>query len=281
APQQAVVIEFRHAVKMYSVNRYDAALSQAAERSDHHVAAGSEGHGPVQFDWGFVVFAAHPLRAQRLRQFAMRSPAGRDINLALPRLQNCNRQMRRRAKTEESNPLASSHTRHPQAAEADDAGAQQRRRVQVIQFLRQLEDKIAARRGKLRVTAIDGVAGEHRLIAKIFFSTPAIRTGSIHPADPGNADSRTDRQVCSCSLHDIADYLVAGDERVLSRRQFSIYDVQIGAADPAGTHPKQNLPSGKLRFRSLLYLKRGLESFCFGSEERGSQGLCSCGRVSI
>ena len=37
------------------------------------------------------------------------------------------------------------------------------------------------------------------------------------------------------------DDLVAGNECILSRRQFAFHDVQIGAANAARAHPKQDL----------------------------------------
>ena len=43
------------------------------------------------------------------------------------------REVRRRAEAEQSHALARLHAGHAQAAEADDAGAQQRRGLQVIE----------------------------------------------------------------------------------------------------------------------------------------------------
>jgi hypothetical protein len=50
--------------------------------------------------------------------------------------------------------------------------------------------------------------------------------------------------------------LVAGDERLFSRRQVPLDNVKIRAADAAGSNPKQDLTGGKLRLGSLFDMKR-------------------------
>src|SRR6202044_878986 len=127
--------------------------------------------------------------------------------------------MSRRAKAEKSNPVARFHAGHSQAAKADDAGAQQRRSVQVVELWRERIDKIAAGHSILRITAIDGVSGENRRITKIFQAAAAVGTISIDSADPRDTYARSCRQLGGGSSNDVAYDLVAGDYRFLARRQ--------------------------------------------------------------
>src|ERR1700693_5185919 len=108
--------------------------------------------------------------------------------------------MRGRAKTEESNAVARFDSSYSQAAEADDPGAEQRGRVQVVQLCGELEYKIAARRGILRIAAVHWVSGERRSIAKIFEPASAVGAGSVDAANPGNTDARAERQLACSSF---------------------------------------------------------------------------------
>ena len=119
--------------------------------------------------------------------------------------------MSRRAKAEQSNPVARFHAGYSQAAKADDAGAQERRSVQVIELWRERIDEIAARHGKLRIAAVDGVSGENRRVTKIFEVATAVGTLSIDSADPRDTYARSCRQLGGGSINDVAYDLVAGD----------------------------------------------------------------------
>src|SRR5216684_870109 len=106
------------------------------------------------------------------------------------------------AKSEEADTVASLNTGDPQAAKANDARAQERRSVQVVQLWRELKHKVAAGRGILRITAVDGVSREYRCIAKIFKSAAAIGAGSVDSANPGNTDARAERQLSVGTVFD-------------------------------------------------------------------------------
>src|SRR6202035_608572 len=102
--------------------------------------------------------------------------------------------MSRRAKTEQSNPVAWFHAGHSQAAKADDAGAQERRGMQVVELWGERIDKIAARHSILRITAVNRVSGENRRITEIFQAAATVGTISIDSADPRDTYPRSCRQ---------------------------------------------------------------------------------------
>jgi hypothetical protein len=99
-------------------------------------------------------------------------------------MQDRNRKVRGCTKAKKSDAVAAFNPCHAQAAEADDSGAQKRCGVQIVELWRQLENEIIARARVLRITAIDGISGEGRSIAKIFHSTTAVRAISVDPANP-------------------------------------------------------------------------------------------------
>ena len=104
----------------------------------------------------------------------MRFPARRDIDLALPRVQHFDRQVRGRAEPEQSYALAGLHFSHAQAAKADDPGAQQRRCSQVVKRIGQREHEVGARGSKLGVTAVHGVSGKSGRVAEVFLVVSAV-----------------------------------------------------------------------------------------------------------
>ena len=197
---------------MDSVDRHHAALAQAAERGNHYIAAGRESHSAVEFNRRFVGLGANPFCPHRLRQLAMRFAARRDIDLALPRVQDFNRQVRRRAEAEQSDALARLHFSHAQAAKADDPRAQQRRGSQIIKRVRQRKHEVGARGSVFGVAAVHGVSGERGRVAEVFFVMAAVPAGAIRAADPRHANARTQRQFRRCSADDFADNLVAGNQ---------------------------------------------------------------------
>src|SRR5690606_21749831 len=55
---------------------------------------------------------------------------------------------------------------------------------------------------------------------------------------------------------DLADDLVAEDQRQLRIRQLAVGDVQVGPADPAGAHAQQHLARARLGIRQLAQDQR-------------------------
>src|SRR5271157_2118518 len=94
APEQAVVIELRNAIEVNGVDGDHTAFSQTGERSHHHISAGREGDGAIQFGRWLVSFGAYPFGSQRLGQAAMRGSSRGDIDVALPRVKDLDRKMR-------------------------------------------------------------------------------------------------------------------------------------------------------------------------------------------
>src|SRR5271163_434552 len=94
-PEQSIIVELGNAIEVNCVDGDHAAFAQARESGDDYISARSKCDRAVEFDWRFVHFVAYPCGSERTGQFSVRVPASRNIDLALPRSQNRNRQMRR------------------------------------------------------------------------------------------------------------------------------------------------------------------------------------------
>src|SRR5690349_24580062 len=90
--------------------------------------------------------------------------------------------------------------------------------------------------GERGVTAVDGVAGEARVIAEVFPVRLAISAVAICPTKPRNAHAVSNRELRICLLTDLfhtPDNLMSQDERQLRIQQFAIDYMKISAANSA------------------------------------------------
>ena len=175
----------------------------------------------------------------------MRFAAGDDVDLAAPGLQHGDGERGGAAEAEEADALARLRAGDAQAAEADDAGAEQRRDVVRVEAGRQRVAEVGADEGELGVAAVDGVAGEGGVVAEVLHGVGAEPAGAVDAAHPGDADARAEGELGRGAFDDLADDLVAGDEAGLERRKVALGDVQVGAADAAGDDAEQDVAGGE------------------------------------
>jgi len=256
-PEQRVIVKLRHPVQMNSVNRHNPALAQRSQRRQNHIAAGSKRNRPIQLHRRPFSSLANPNRTKLTRQILMRRTARSHVNLASPMLQNIDGQMRRSPKPKEPNPITRLNLGHPQTAKPDNPGTKQRSNILRGSLLRQRNTEISPSNRILRIPAIHRVAGKRRMIAKVLHPFAAEQTGSIRPAQPGNAKPLPglDSRYASTSLLDTPHNLVSRSNRRKQWLQLTSSDMQIGPANPAGLHPKQNLARPRLRNRQIFKMK--------------------------
>jgi hypothetical protein len=143
------------------------------------------------------------------------------------------------------------HSSYAQTAKADDARAEQRCRVQIVERGRQRVYKIGAGQGVFRVTSSNGISRKRWRIAEILEAAPAILTRAIRPAEPGNSDPRILRNIFRTAEYNRADNLMTGNHPRLFRRQFAFDDVEVGTADAARAHSQKNLAHHGMRVRDI------------------------------
>src|SRR6202011_33391 len=106
--------------------------------------------------------------------------------------------------------------RQTQRSEADDAGAEQGSGLVVWESLGDGIDERLGGDGVLSVAAVDGIAGEGRMVAEVFPAGAAVFAGAVGGVQPGDADARAAGEAGAFGFDD-ADDLMAGDQRRFAR----------------------------------------------------------------
>ena len=167
------------AESVYSGSIAEALLALCAERGGHQRSRGGEDQRGIEFRRRRLVAAPGPGRSQapgeRLCRNVARACEGVDL-LALGHGDLAD-DVRRRPESPQADPVRGGAAGEPPGAKADQAGAQQRRRVQVVDVRRQGEAETHIRHRVLGVTAVPVVAGEERGVAQGLAGRAAVGTG--------------------------------------------------------------------------------------------------------
>jgi hypothetical protein len=109
------------------------------------------------------------------------------------------------------------------------------------------------------ISAVSRIPGEFGPRAKIFHARNAVHALSATPPEPGNANAVSLAEAAhpaAGGFHD-ADNLMARHEGELGIGQFSIHDMEVGAADRAGTDAYDDLSPRGSSQRRLAEVERG------------------------
>ena len=135
-----------------------------------------------------------------------------------------------------------------QRAVADQARAEQRRRLEIRIARREREAEALVGDDLLGVAAVEVVPGEACPVAEVLPPGRAVAAPAARPAEPRHAEP--------AAVVGLAHDLVAGHERQPVRRQLAVDDVQVGSAHAAGMHAQEQLAGGRLRRGHVLELQR-------------------------
>ena len=144
-----------------------------------------------------------------------------------------------RGRAEAVEPEAPGVAAHPQAAVADEAGAQQWSGLVVGEAVRDREAEPLVGHGVLGEAAVDVAAGEARPGTEVLAAAAAVRALAARPPEPRDADAPAVRL-------DAGDDLMSEDARRMRDLDLPVEEVQVGAADAAGEHPQQELARTRL-----------------------------------
>src|SRR5438874_12548771 len=75
---------------------------------------------------------------------------------------------------------------------AKHASAEQRRNIDIVVLLGQMKRKSLVRVNELAITAVDGIAGKARTVAKIFAVGSTVSALAVGPAEQRNPDAMAD-----------------------------------------------------------------------------------------
>jgi aryl-alcohol dehydrogenase-like predicted oxidoreductase len=130
-----------------------------------------------------------------------------------------------------------------QRAIADDARAQQGRGLSLLQLLRQRIGETLVGNTEVRVASIEVPASEGRVKAEVLTGRSAVMTGTVHPAEPGDADALTRRETAGAHAAGIddPDDLVPGGHTRSFGGQIALREMQVGSADTASGDPDAHL----------------------------------------
>jgi hypothetical protein len=168
----------------------------------------------------------------------VRFASGNDVHSAVPVFENVNGQAGGTSETEQPDSFARFYARHAQAPVAYNSGAQERCDISGLQPWGQWINEIGSNKDVLSITSVHRVAGEDGPVAKILESMLAIPASAVRSTHPGNTDSAAQRHICRCTMHDLADNLMSGNEVRFQRREFILRDMEICPAYPARQYPK-------------------------------------------
>ena len=99
--------------------------------------------------------------------------------------------------------------------------------MDVIVRLRDRKAERFIRDGELRVTAVNIVAGEARVLAQILAAAAAVAARGVNPTEPRNSHAIADSEAVSAraTRPDDADDLVSQDQGKFGPREFAVVDV--------------------------------------------------------
>jgi len=193
------------------VNGDDPSFAKAPESAEDDGSAGSEGDGAVEGDGRLVVFCAYPFGSEGFGLLAVVFASGGDVDFAVPVAEDCDGLRGGGPEAKEADALAGLGARYSEAAEADDASAEERGDVGVVEGAGEGVNEVGADEGVLGVAAVDGVAGEGGVVAQVFFMAETEGAGAVGAADPGDADAGACGEFGGRAFDDFADDLVTED----------------------------------------------------------------------
>ena len=159
---------------------------------------------------------------------------------------------------------------HAQRAVADQAGAHQGRRLGVAHIAGDGKDIAVVGHHVVGIAAVQMIAGVAGGPAQVLASRQAVGAGAAAEAQPRHADPLAFGEPLDAQAQrrHPADDLVAGDEGQFRLGQFAVDDMQVGAADPAGRHPDEDLAGRRFGTRHPAAGQRRAG----GVEDHGAHG---------
>jgi hypothetical protein len=168
-----------------------------------------------------------------------------DVHFGAARSRDLNRDVTRRAEAVQAEaralPVPRCESGLPQAAKTDDAGAQERRRIEIAEPCRDAVAKVGLRERVFGESAVDGPAREVRLEAEVLIaaSTESARAArAVQPSDAHALAGRETGDAVSDSLH-ARDDLMAGNDPGTAHGQITFRHVQVRAAHAACVNAQQ------------------------------------------
>jgi hypothetical protein len=148
------------------------------------------------------------------------------------------------------------NARNAQGSEANDSSTQKRRSMQVVESIAQRVGEVCASDDGRGISPIDIVAGIDRIVAEVLATIEAESASAVDTAEPRNTDASSDgKGNVGRDGRDDADDLMPGHDRRVMGSKVTFDDIEIGAANTAGSNRDENLPCQQRRNIALLDVK--------------------------
>src|SRR6266536_6018836 len=228
--------------------RRRAALVEIAQGDGHERSYGGEDDGGVELDRQGIARRSRPGGAEIEGEPPPGGLAGGDVDGTAPVPSDLQRDVGGRAEAVESEAPASGHPAPPERAIADDAGAEERRGLGVVEQGWNDIGEGFWDAGILGVAAIVGPARVGRVRAEVFAVPGAEAAVTAGRAEPGDPDAVTDPESLGAGTERIhrAHDLMPRDQGQAPLTELALDDMQVGAARAAGSHPHPHFSRSRL-----------------------------------
>lgn len=108
--------------------------------------------------------------------------------------------------------------------------------MKVVKSSWKANNEIRTRASELGVAAVHVVARERGRVTEILAALEAIPASSVRATDPGDSHASAEWKIRCRSGDNLADDLVARNQRPALGRQFALDNMQIGSTNPASTY---------------------------------------------
>ena len=253
-----LVIEPRHRRHVDAGQRQRAAAGEIAQRHRHEVAGGREEDRALRAMGHRLAQVADPGGAERAGQLAMAGLARAHVDLQVAGARDLDGDVRRGAEAVHAEAATGAHGGQRERAIADDARAQQRRRLHVAEHRGNRVRVLLVHHGVFREAAVGVPAGELGALAEVLAIRRAVEARPARVAQPRDADpiALAEASRVAAARHHAADRLVAGHQRRAQRRQLALDDVEVRATDRARADPDEDLARARRGHGHLFHPQR-------------------------
>jgi hypothetical protein len=238
---------------MDGIDRHGASAIERAKLRDNNIPGRRERDRRIERLGRRLVIPAGPDRTELACPSTFRLRSRADEHGAAPINGDLDRTPCRRAESVEPEPAARLDAANPEGAIADDASAEQGRRGNVVDLVRQPHRDVSSGARELGKAAISIPAGEGRQCTQVLAAFAAEPADAACPGEP--RDSRPVSGHPALDLRarglDAPDDLMPEDDRQPSRREIALGELQVGSTHAARRDTQEQLAGSGLGHRKL------------------------------
>ena len=195
-----IVVESRHVAEMDAGDGADSSAIESFQSRRDETAGRSEENRRIHFAGEITEIVSRPSRAKFFRLANVILAARDDMDFVTAVKRDLNDDVGRAAEPNEEQPALLRHFGPLERAISDQAAAEQRRNVFVVETLGQFVSEILRRHRVLGVSAIHVVSGVARVGTEVLAPAPAKPAGAVHMTQPGDTNPLPNPKLSNASL---------------------------------------------------------------------------------